>query len=85
MPKSEEGRHSLPAGDELAERLQDLGKRLVTVLYRNIKLSQIFDRQNKAMERPVQDLLELSGELNSLDGGWEPGALRASRKVWRMI
>jgi len=55
----------------LAENLQGLGKRLVTILYRNFKLSQIYDRQNKAMARPVQDLLKLSSEINSLVGRWE--------------
>ena len=66
MPKNTEGRYSVPARDESAEKLQELGKRLLTTLYKNFKLSQIFGRQNKAMAPPVQGLLELNSELNAL-------------------
>jgi HD-GYP domain-containing protein (c-di-GMP phosphodiesterase class II) len=70
MPQGTEGRYGVPARDESAERIQELGKRLVTTLCKNFKLSQTFDRQNKAMARPVRDLLELNSELNSLDDRW---------------
>ena len=71
MSKDKAGETGAPEGGDFGERIQDLGKRLVTTLHRSFKLSQQFERQNKAMERPVRDLLELNSDLGALDSRWE--------------
>ena len=67
---ADERRFAAPSGDDSSQRMQALGKRLVTILYRNLKLTQIFDRQNRAVIQPVQELLAVAADLsgNGRDG-----------------
>jgi HD-GYP domain-containing protein (c-di-GMP phosphodiesterase class II) len=52
-------------------RLQDLGQRLLPLLARCLRLTQFHDRGNRAVEKPLQDLLIILDELYRFDNRWD--------------
>jgi HD-GYP domain-containing protein (c-di-GMP phosphodiesterase class II) len=57
-------------GDQ-GKRLQDLGQKLLPLLARCIRLTQFHDRGNRALEKPLQDLLVILDELYRFDNRWD--------------
>jgi hypothetical protein len=71
MKQNKDGSFRAPGADPSSDELQALGKRFVSVLYKNLKLTQIFDRRNKAIIQPLEELLRVSADLAAFDSGWE--------------
>jgi HD-GYP domain-containing protein (c-di-GMP phosphodiesterase class II) len=71
MKQNEDGSFRAPGADPSSGELQALGKRFISVLYKNLKLTQIFDRRNKAIIQPLEELLRVSADLAAFDSGWE--------------
>jgi HD-GYP domain-containing protein (c-di-GMP phosphodiesterase class II) len=71
MERGQDGTVRAPGADLSSAEFQNLGKRFVSALYRNLKLTQIFDRRNEAILQPLEELLRVSADLAALGGGWE--------------
>jgi len=60
-----------PVHSDQGERLQDLGRRLLPLLDRCFRLTQFHDRGNRAVEKPLQDLMIILDELYRFDNRWD--------------
>jgi HD-GYP domain-containing protein (c-di-GMP phosphodiesterase class II) len=57
--------------DPSAEKVRDIGQLFVPILAKTLKLTQIYERHNRVIVTPLEELLETMAELSRLEGRWE--------------
>ena len=57
--------------DPSAEKVRDIGQLFVPILAKILKLTQIYERHNRVIVTPLEELLETMAELSRLEGRWE--------------